>query len=215
MTRDKYANFSELLEHEREGQDYERVIQARAAEVVILAPHGGGIECGTSEVAKALAGDVFSLYCFEGVKLTGNKYLHITSTRFTDSACLELVGTHATAIAIHGCGGEEAAVYVGGRNERLKQSILQSLHAGGFTAFEANDRHPGTHPRNICNLGREGGVQLELTTGLRQQMFRGMSRAERKFTTPVFDAFVEAVREGTKGAEGAKGTEETEGLGGL
>lgn len=198
MTRDKYANFAELLKYEREGKDFKRYIRAKATDIVIIAPHGGGIECGTSEIAKALAGDIFSIYCFEGIKQTGNKYLHITSTRFTDPKGLVLVQPTPTAIAIHGCDGEEAEVYVGGRNEALKQRIIQSLQAGGFSAFEGHGLYPGVHPHNICNLGSDGGVQVEITTGLRQQMFRGLSRAERKYTTPVFDKFVKILKKVAK-----------------
>jgi len=200
MTRDKYATFEELAQHEREGQDYVRYIRDRGTDIIILAPHGGGVESGTSEVAKALAGDVFSIYCFEGIRRTGNKYLHVTSTRFTDPQCLRLVKASPTALAIHGCGGDEPAVYVGGRNEELKKRVIHSLRGGGFVASVDESRHPGVHPRNICNLGRDGGVQLEITTGLRLQMFKGLSRAERKHTTPLFDEFVGVLREAAEGA---------------
>ncbi|OQX61138.1 MAG: hypothetical protein B5M51_08605, partial [Anaerolinea sp. 4484_236] len=146
------------------------------------APHGGGIERGTSEIAKALAEDVFSIYCFEGIKRTGNKSLHITSTRFDDPMCLELLETAATVLAIHGCAVE-----------------------GGFEAFEGDGDHAGVHPRNICNLRGGGGVQLEITRGLRQRMFKGLSRAGRRVTTPVFDVFVGVLREGIDLREGIEG----------
>ncbi|MEA2007983.1 MAG: poly-gamma-glutamate hydrolase family protein [Chloroflexota bacterium] len=197
---DKYASFAALAQHECEGKDYVRYIQARAIDIVIVAPHGGGIERGASEIAKALAGDVFSIYCFEGIKRTGNKSLHITSTRFDDPVCLDLIKTAATVITIHGCAGEEQVVYVGGLNAELQQRIIKSLRAGGFKAAGDNGRHPGMHPRNICNSQGGGGVQLEITRGLRQRMFKGLSRAGRGFTTPAFDEFVGGWREGIGGA---------------
>jgi phage replication-related protein YjqB (UPF0714/DUF867 family) len=52
--------------------------------VAVIAPHGGGIEPGTSELATAIAGDDFSLYLFEGLKSAGNGELHITSTNFDE-----------------------------------------------------------------------------------------------------------------------------------
>lgn len=194
--KDKYANFAELTKGEIEGQDYARYIRNTGSEIVVIAPHGGGIERGTSEIAKALAGDVFSVYCFEGLKRTGNKSLHITSTRFDDPLCLEMVKSASAVVAIHGCDGDEDAVYVGGRKAAFKQRLIRSLQSGGFTASEANDDHPGMHPRNLCNLCAEGGLQLEITQGLRRRMFKGLSRAERKFTTQEFDEFVEVLREG-------------------
>lgn len=196
MPQDVYANFAELARNEREGKDYERYIQARAADIVIVAPHGGGIERGTSEIAKALAGDIFSIYCFEGIKRAGNKSLHITSTRFDDPLCLELIKTATTVITIHGCDGDEEAVYVGGRNEELKRDIIKPLREAGFTIFDDYGNHPGMHPRNICNLRGEGGIQLEITKGLRQRMFKSLNRAGRKFTMPLFDEFVECLKNG-------------------
>ena len=203
--KDKYTTFAELAQREREGQDYERYIQARATDIVIAAPHGGGIERGTSEIAKALAEDVFSIYCFEGIKRTRNKSLHITSTRFDDPMCLELLETAATVLAIHGCAVEEQAVYVGGLNAGLQQRFIRLLREGGFEAFEGDGDHAGVHPRNICNLRGGGGVQLEITRGLRQRMFKGLSRAGRRVTTPVFDVFVGVLREGIDLREGIEG----------
>ena len=200
MSGDKYANFAELAKHEHENIDYLRYIQARATDIVIAAPHGGGIERGTSEIAKALAGDIFSVYCFEGIKHTGNKSLHIASTRFDDPLFLDLIKTAATVITVHGCDGNEEAVHVGGLNAELKRHLIQYLQGGGFAASEDNGNHPGMHPLNICNLQGEGGVQLEITRGLRQRMFKGLSQAERKFTTPVFDDFVGVLREGIERA---------------
>jgi phage replication-related protein YjqB (UPF0714/DUF867 family) len=42
-----------------------------------VAPHGGAIEPGTSEVAKQVADNDLSLFIFEGIKPKGNKRLHI------------------------------------------------------------------------------------------------------------------------------------------
>jgi phage replication-related protein YjqB (UPF0714/DUF867 family) len=45
--------------------------------LAILAPHGGGIEPGTSELAEAVAGEGLSFYAFEGLKRSGNAVLHV------------------------------------------------------------------------------------------------------------------------------------------
>ncbi len=52
---DTYPNFAALARKERSGIDYQvRVRRARPA-FAIMAPHGGGIEPGTSEIADAIA----------------------------------------------------------------------------------------------------------------------------------------------------------------
>ncbi len=79
--KDMYANFAALNAMEREGVDFcVCVVPRETISTVILAPHGGGIELGTSEVAKQIAGEDLSCATFEGRKPTGNSHLHITST---------------------------------------------------------------------------------------------------------------------------------------
>lgn len=86
---DKYATFSLLAESMREGRDFRRRRRKRRVATAVIAPHGGGIEPGTSEVADAVAADDFSFYAFEGIK-SKNGDLHITSTRFDEPRCVTL-----------------------------------------------------------------------------------------------------------------------------
>ena len=63
--QDRYKNFLEVAGKEKEGTDFlVRWRECRDA-VVIVAPHGGGIERGTSELAEAIAGDD----AFDGIKI--------------------------------------------------------------------------------------------------------------------------------------------------
>ncbi len=64
---DTYSSYVELSAAELEGVDYRVLAQSRST-IVVLAPHGGGIEPGTSEIAWEVAGGEFSLYLFEGLK---------------------------------------------------------------------------------------------------------------------------------------------------
>lgn len=68
MAADKYRNFADLIRHEREGIDFRICRTIQPARVAIIAPHGGEIEPSTSEIAVAIAGDRYRLYCFEGLK---------------------------------------------------------------------------------------------------------------------------------------------------
>jgi phage replication-related protein YjqB (UPF0714/DUF867 family) len=195
MRRGKYGSFRTLNRTEQEGRDYRKVMEDRGTGMVILAPHGGEMEPGTSEVAQALAGTDLSLYCFESLKGEHGRRLHITSVQFDEPDCIALVRQAETVVAVHGCKGDEAIVYVGGLDEALIERLIGALEAAGFDAREDNSHHAGNSVENICNRGRSGrGIQLELSTGLRRAMFGEPTWWRREATTAVFDRFVGAVR---------------------
>lgn len=64
---DKYASFLELERGECRGV-YRVRSRLRRAAIAVIAPHGGSIEAGTSEIARKIAGVDFSFYAFEGRK---------------------------------------------------------------------------------------------------------------------------------------------------
>ncbi len=192
---DRYASFSELLRSEREGRDFLRTVIDRGAPIAIVAPHGGGLEAGTSEIATAIAGGDLSLYCFEGIKPKGNEVLHITSRRFDDPVCLDLLSRARTAVTIHGCSGEDMGIRLGGLDVGLKSVVIPALIDAGFVPLDDDAVYTGLDSTNICNRAATGrGLQLELSRGLRGVMFSGLERSERAYTTPVFRRFVTAVR---------------------
>ena len=51
---DKYPDFDTLSRHETAGVDYQILARRSRAGFAIVAPHGGGIEPGTSEIADAI-----------------------------------------------------------------------------------------------------------------------------------------------------------------
>jgi phage replication-related protein YjqB (UPF0714/DUF867 family) len=166
---DKYASCAELANCEALGTDYRiRTLERPASPVMVIAPHGGGIEVGTSELAHLIAGDDHSLFVFEGLKGHGeNRDLHITSHRFDHQECLALVARRAVVLAVHGCLGE-SQVYVGGLDTELALLLTDQLSAAGFPASAEGHRYPGRNPLNICNRGARGrGAQLEITKDLR------------------------------------------------
>jgi len=57
VVTDKYASFQILASMERENDDFRIRPVGRRAATVVVAPHGGSIEPGTSEIAEAIAGD--------------------------------------------------------------------------------------------------------------------------------------------------------------
>jgi len=89
---DIYSTFAELKSAEQEGEAFRVVIRKQEKiKTVIIAPHGGGIEQGTSEIAEKLADKDLSLAMFEGIKRNANRELHITSTNFDEPRCLSIV----------------------------------------------------------------------------------------------------------------------------
>lgn len=193
---DKYKSFENLRQHEEEGKDYRRVVRYRATPIAIIAPHGGRIEPGTATIAKAIAEDRYSLYCFEGLKPENNKsMLHITSTGFDDPAVLCLAKHAETIVAIHGCVEEDRIVYVGGLDIELRDRIIQYLTEADFEAKNATDNKAGRHPLNICNRGLTGkGLQLEVSVGLRKSMLRWDSSKPSVQTKYQFHQFVGTIR---------------------
>jgi phage replication-related protein YjqB (UPF0714/DUF867 family) len=194
---DRYPDFATLARHERSGIDY-RVLARRARPAfAVVAPHGGAIEPGTSEVADAIAGETLSFYAFEGVKSSGNADLHITSTRFDEPMCLTVLGHSDVVLTLHGEHSEEAgSVFVGGLDVALGERIGKALSRRGFDVREHQDPDlQGREPKNLCNRGRSrAGVQLELSRSVRETMFESLTRAGRRKPTARFDAFVKAVR---------------------
>lgn len=173
--KDKYTNFTELARYEREDTDYRiQVLEyARHPAIVILSPHGGGIEPHTSTIAAQIAGDDFCLYLFEGIKPHCNfETLHITSTRFDEPNCVRLVERAEVAVAIHGKGGADERAAVGGLDAILADEIVRRLNEAEFDARrEMEGRLSGRNVRNICNRTAAGeGVQIELTWPMRCQL---------------------------------------------
>ena len=196
MPAEVCRNFAELISHERPGIDYRIIACPRSSPIAVIAPHGGGIEPGTSELAEAIAGQEFSLYCFESHKTARGKRLHITSTCFDEPACLAIVAASTTVLALHGSAEQEEIVHVGGRDARLARRLRNALNAAGFAAQPDDTAdHPGRLAANICNRGRSGrGCQLEISNGFRRTLFEGLKREQRKRTTERFHKFVGAIR---------------------
>lgn len=218
-----YASYSEIYRDPAlaEGVDWGRRMLRHGAfgRTVVFAPHGGGIEPGTSELCLAVAGyhpatlaasgAVHDYWMFEGLRASGNSALHVTSTGCDDHYARSLAAGALNAVALHGCTvteaernwrplPDQACALVGGASAELRSRVVSALGGAGISAVDASS-HPsldGTDPGNIVNRTLPGaGVQVELTTPLRAGMFTTNTGAQRKHTTtPLFWDFVGAVR---------------------
>ncbi|HUE11868.1 MAG TPA: poly-gamma-glutamate hydrolase family protein [Steroidobacteraceae bacterium] len=165
----KYGSYAELARCESQGSDYRVTAFARPqSPVLIVAPHGGLIEVGTSEIAAAVAAEDHNLFSFEGLKPYGaNRDLHITSHQFDHPDCLEMAARCAIVLSVHGCLGD-SEIHVGGLDTQFAAHLAKRLSGAGFAINAASQKYPGRHPLNICNRGlRQQGAQLEITYDLR------------------------------------------------
>ena len=166
---DRYANFAQLSVGKIEGVDYRICVTERQSAVAVIAPHGGLIEPATSVIAAAIAGENHSLYCFEGLRTQPHRELHITSTRFDEPECLNLIARCQIVVATHGMKGNGDAVDVGGLDTILRDAIHAGLDGSCFPSkiVESGD-HAAVSRCNVCNRGQSGrGVQLEIARSLR------------------------------------------------
>lgn len=188
--QDRYPNFAALAQAERRGEDYDFRLVDRGTAIVIIAPHGGFIEPGTTEIAEAIAGDDFSFYSFEGLRPgRPHRDLHITSHKFDEPHAQRLVQSSQTALAVHGrADNESEAIWMGGRHAPLKAKVAAALDEAGFCSATAPKALAAQDRANICNRGTEGaGVQLELPRSLRDRLVAEPA-LRRHFASAVRDA---------------------------
>jgi phage replication-related protein YjqB (UPF0714/DUF867 family) len=199
---DLYRNWAELAAAEAEGVDYRiRSAGPSGAAWVSIAIHGGAIEAGSGEMARAVAGTWMRYYELDGVKDAGNAALHITSTRYDEPGALAAVTTARHCLSFHGYRGSGAVpmTAIGGRDAGLVARVSGNLRAAGFAVSTAASDIAGTSPANICNKTLSGGgVQLEMSRALRRSFFPGGDlSAEMRETdarTEAFHRYAAAVR---------------------
>jgi phage replication-related protein YjqB (UPF0714/DUF867 family) len=187
---DDYRNFEELRHKERENIDYSVTARTVAgSKVAIVAPHGGGIEPLTAELADSIAGNDHNFYALRGLKKKGNRVLHITSHRFDDERAVALIEPCEKVVTIHGLAGDARSLQVGGRDAALRDRVHEALQNAGFESKVVIDgAYGGMEPQNICNRGStRAGVQLEIHAGLRLMM-KGDAAAYNKFVAAVRSA---------------------------
>jgi phage replication-related protein YjqB (UPF0714/DUF867 family) len=229
-----YASNSELYAdttHLTEGIDWARRFRIHerfddspdrtdeGTQTVILAPHGGGIERGTSELCLAVAGYhpanlpitppagvTYDYWMFEGIRDGGNGDLHVTSTGCDDLVAVRLCAGALGALSLHGFKPEnldppkspdEQRVLIGGCDTLLRDLLEDALRRVDLPVEAAVGEIDGDSVCNIVNRTMRGrGAQLELSEPLRDTMFTKNTRPARKHTTTeVFWRFVAACRD--------------------
>jgi phage replication-related protein YjqB (UPF0714/DUF867 family) len=218
------VNLTEGIDWARRFRVHERFDDspARTGEgtrTVILAPHGGGIERGTSELCLAVAGHhpanlpvtppagvTYDYWMFEGIRDAGNADLHVTSTGCDDLVAVTLCAGALGALSLHGFKPEnldpprpadEQLIFLGGCDDLLRGLLEETLADVDLPVEAAAGELDGDSVCNIVNRTmRDRGTQLELSEALRDTMFTRNTRPARKHTTTeVFWRFVAACRD--------------------
>ncbi len=167
---DKYSSFQELTQALRRDVDYRVTVIDRAAPVSVLAIHGGAIEPGTAEIARAIAGDACNLYVFEALVSPGFDQ-HVTSTHFDDPAAVAIVACGRLSISVHGFTGDaQHQACITGPHAQLNARMFDSLKATGLldqSVANPSGKFLALEAANIVNRGAGAGVQLEISRSLR------------------------------------------------
>ncbi|MCC3776715.1 poly-gamma-glutamate hydrolase family protein [Streptomyces sp. UNOB3_S3] len=169
--------------------------RATAPLTAVVAPHGGNLEDGTSELCLAVAGyapedpmarygsgPAYDYWMFEVLATESRavQQMHVTSTHCDDPAALAIVGGSRHAVSVHGCknpggSGSQKLIQIGGRDATMKKNLYEALRdrlGSGVTLTLPDGGLDGDEPLNICNRTYSGaGGQLELSTDLRRAMF--------------------------------------------
>lgn len=201
---DKYNSMSQLYAYEPKS-NYKLTHRARPeSPVLILSPHGGAIEYPTSDLAREVAGEDFSLFDFAGRMDSGNfKNLHVTSRNYDCKYAKRLSAAAHFSLSFHGCRGKdnERVTFLGGADQVGRDIVQRHLEQAGFTVKEAPPHLSGLGADNIVNQNQRGkGIQLELSTSLRKSFVsqsiikRLLNRGTSTPFSPLFYKYCQAVR---------------------
>src|SRR5699024_12047415 len=98
--------------------------------------------------------------------------LHVTSDNFDEPIIEEMQQQGYNSVMIHGAAGDQPIVYICGKDDHLKASIEKQLELKDFDVQTSPTHLEGEADQNIVNRNnQDAGVQLELTTGLRQSFY--------------------------------------------
>ena len=164
-----FRSYRQLRSHAQRGRDYRVFVRKGQTGLLVMAPHGGGIEPGTDTLASALAGRWHAFYGLVGRMTRGNARLRLPSHRFDEPAARRMTQAASWVLTLHGRRGADGVIRVGGRDRKGGLVFQRQLQQAGFKARHFGRKTlAGRHPANLCNRGRSGrGVQLEIARDLR------------------------------------------------
>jgi phage replication-related protein YjqB (UPF0714/DUF867 family) len=187
MSDNQAKDASEFVERIQDSGDHQGLL--------VMAPHGGGIEINTDRqarrVAELLAGADVSTWCCKGWKSGGGAWdrWHVTSTLISPASFPGLASVSkrnfAYAVAFHGM--EPDGVLIGGSAPKhIKQLLEQEIAAalgdgvGPVKIAKKGESLGGNDPDNVTNWVTEqgaGGIQIEQSYEVRKNHWQDVADA--------------------------------------
>lgn len=165
-------NLAELISH-RDVVEYS-IVQGKLG---VMAIHGGNIERGTEQIAHYVATHSdSSLYVISPRTPKRDWSFHISSNKVNvreSEKLLQFFNHVSTVITIHGHVMKKDVICVGGLNDFLRKKVVETL-GEDFDVVDATEdggvyrNFSARNPRNIANLPRQKGVQMEIPLSLRK-----------------------------------------------
>lgn len=154
---DHYNSMSELLNHTQQGVDWTKESSDNHSRVLIMAPHGGNIERGTTELTKLIAAKGnYDYYTFNGLKKLNSNELHVTSTNYDDPDLINRNYYKDVSVTVHGVRAQkgilENTVCIGGLDYNLRNFIKTELVGHQFNVQDASGYIAGVTSNNIANF---------------------------------------------------------------
>src|SRR5699024_5080437 len=122
--------------------------------------------------------------------------------RFDDSKLKEMSNKSKESISIHDFQSDENAVYIGGRDKKMADSIKKELEKEGFNVEESPNRIDGSSNNNFINKKDSSyDVKIEITTYIKKIFFKKNNldiktrENTSKYRQSIYD-FAEAVTKG-------------------
>src|SRR5690625_1019346 len=198
INQPKNNSFEKLESEEVENEDYTINSKDTGSDTLLIAIHGGGLEPGTTELVEYIAKENnYSYYTFNGIKKSGNRKMHITSTDYDEPLALELVNKSSITLSFHGYDeSNKKHTYVGGLDKVLVKKVIDQLNEANFSASIAEDKLKGSKKDNIVKQNKKNkGVHRELSTAQREGFVKNndLSIENRKNKQAAFYDYTEAI----------------------
>lgn len=197
-----YQDLSSLVMDLTKDVDYAFEIMDRGEAISIISIHGGTIEPLCSLLAAAISAETHNLYDLRGLlPMPEGAELRISPGRFQEMRLRGLLQHSQVAVAIDGVAGDVPFVGLGGRNRQLRAMLFDHLSKAGFETRPSVGVVAGHNPKLYYNWPTHGGVGIQVSRGLREQMAVGDLDAvwDEEIhgvatMTETYDRFVGAVR---------------------
>ena len=172
-------SYQEILQRNFiQGRDFRIAFgDSNVEKCLLAAPHGCGIEPGTSEIMRAVAElGSWAWYEFAGFLRGGNREaLLIPSPAFDEPTFVSLRARAGFCVEFHGSSqAGDPVVYVGGNWERGRTTMTEAINERcedhGIKAIDAMTQISGLQPTG-AKSGGPGDIKLEFSKEARSLLF--------------------------------------------